>query len=204
MATPITHIVLSEKIRDKLFPDKVAKDFLIGTSFPDIRHLKVIEKEATHYKSLTVDVLKLENSFQAGLKFHSILDLAREKFMGENGVYYWYNKSDYIVGAVKFLEDKIFYQYISDWNQYIRYFDDILAEQKAYNIPELALRKWHNMLQDYFANTPDEGSITKYVLAIGHPKAVADEINYNISILEKDERVLALTDRLYQEFELLL
>lgn len=204
MAKPITHIVLSEKIRDKLFPDKVAKDFFIGTSFPDIRHLKVIDKEATHHKGLSVADLALESSFQAGLKFHSILDLARERFMVENGIYDLAPKSDYIVWSVKLLEDKIFYQYISDWSQYIIYFDDILEEQKNYNIPEIALRKWHNMLQEYLENIPNEKSITKHILSIGHPQAVADEINYNISILEKDERVLTLIDKLYQEFESLI
>lgn len=60
------------------------------------------------------------------------------------------------------------------------------------------------MLQEYFEQTPDEKSITKYILAIGHSQAVADEINYNISILEKDKRVLALIDKLYQEFESLV
>jgi hypothetical protein len=124
--------------------------------------------------------------------------------MVENGMYDLAPKSDYIVGSVKLLEDKIFYQYISDWSQYINYFDDILEEQKNYNIPEIALRKWHNMLQEYFEQTPDEKSITKYILAIGHSQAVADEINYNISILENDERVLALIDKLYQEFESLV
>ena len=44
MGTDITHIVLTEKIYDYLFRNKIKKDFFIGTLFPDIRYLEVIKK----------------------------------------------------------------------------------------------------------------------------------------------------------------
>lgn len=49
MATPITHIVLTEKVFEKFFKDKTRKDFFIGTSFPDIKYLKVIDRDKSHF-----------------------------------------------------------------------------------------------------------------------------------------------------------
>ena len=204
MATPITHIVLSEKIREKFFPDKVKQDFLIGTSFADIRHLKVIKREETHYNNLKVSDLQLDNSFQAGLKFHSILDLAREKFMVEHKIYELCPKSDYIVTSIKLLEDKLFYNYISNWDEYIKYFDTILSDEIAYNIDKSKLLKWHNILQAYFQIQPNSQSIVKHILRLGYSQEMANEVNANIAIIEKNEQVLAIINKLYQEFENLL
>jgi hypothetical protein len=204
MATPITHIVLSEKIREKFFPDKVKQDFLIGTSFADIRHLKVIKREETHYNNLKVSDLQSDNSFQAGLKFHSILDLAREKFMVEHKIYELCPKSDYIVTSIKLLEDKLFYNYISNWDEYIKYFDTILSDEIAYNIDKSKLLKWHNILQAYFQIQPNSQSIVKHILRLGYSQEMANEVNANIAIIEKNEQVLAIINKLYQEFENLL
>jgi hypothetical protein len=204
MATPITHIVLSEKIREKFFPDKVKQDFLIGTSFADIRHLKVIKREETHYNNLKVSDLQLDNSFQAGLKFHSILDLAREKFMVEHKIYELCPKSDYIVTSIKLLEDKLFYNYISNWDEYIKYFDTILSDEIAYNIDKSKLLKWHNILQAYFQIQPNSQSMRAYLLSTGNSIEKVNEVNANIAIIEKNEQVLAIINKLYQEFENLL
>lgn len=81
MAAPITHVVLTAKIFDNFFQDKVKKDFFIGTLFPDIRYLKVIDRDQTHFSNLSISDLKTEDSFLAGMKFHSMIDVVREKFI---------------------------------------------------------------------------------------------------------------------------
>ena len=53
MAAPITHIVLASKVYDQFFSNFSKKDFLIGTSFPDIRYLKVIDRNTTHFNGLS-------------------------------------------------------------------------------------------------------------------------------------------------------
>lgn len=136
MAAPITHIVLTEKIFDKFFKDKIRKDFFIGTSFPDIRYLKVIDRDKTHYNDLSVLDLGNDESFSAGVKFHSILDHAREKFIVENDTYSLCPKSKYITQSLKILEDEIFYQYTKDWGVYIDYLNEILPIERVYGIAE--------------------------------------------------------------------
>ena len=60
MAAPITHIVLTNKIFNKYFSNKEKGDFFIGASFPDIRYLKVIKREKTHFNNITLNEIKLE------------------------------------------------------------------------------------------------------------------------------------------------
>ena len=82
----------------------------------------------------------------AGVKFHSILDRSREKFIIENDIYSLCPKSKYITQSLKILEDEIFYQYVKNWNVYINYLDEILQAEKNYGIAEKDLRKWHSLL----------------------------------------------------------
>ncbi len=96
MAAPITHIVLTQKIFDKYFRRLDHQLFFIGTLLPDIRYLGVIDRKETHYKNLSIKDLNGEKSFLAGLKFHSILDEVREKFIIENDIYSLCMDSKYI------------------------------------------------------------------------------------------------------------
>lgn len=47
MAAPITHVALTEKIFNNIFHNYDKKEFIIGTSFPDIRYLGTIDREKT-------------------------------------------------------------------------------------------------------------------------------------------------------------
>ncbi len=204
MAAPITHIALTEKIFDKFFKDKIRKDFFIGTLFPDIRYLKVISRKKTHYDNLSVADLKNDESFSAGVKFHSILDHSREKFIIENDAYSLCPKSKYITQSLKILEDEIFYQYVKNWNVYINYLNEILQAEKNYRIAEKDLRKWHSLLQQYFRKQPNSSAIRDFTLSIGFNKKVADEINSNISIMRTNRKIINIIKNLYKNFDLLI
>ncbi|HRZ95859.1 MAG TPA: hypothetical protein P5262_04835, partial [Candidatus Moranbacteria bacterium] len=181
MAAPITHIALTEKIFDKFFKDKIRKDFFIGTSFPDIRYLKVIDRDKTHYKDLSIVDLGNDESFSAGVKFHSILDHAREKFIVENNTYSLCPESKYITQSLKILEDEIFYQHVKDWTIYTEYLNEILQAERNYRVAEKDLKKWHSLLQQYFQKQPDEDAVKNFTLGIGFTEEVTSEINENIA-----------------------
>lgn len=166
MATPITHIVLTAKIFEIFFKNKRKKDFFIGTSFPDIRYLKVINRDKTHYNNLSITEIKNDESFLAGLKFHSILDQKRENYMIKNKIYSLCPKSKYITQSLKFLEDEILYKYIKDWTVYTKYLNEILEDEKNYNINEKDLEKWHLLLQQYFQHKPNKDTIKDFTLNV--------------------------------------
>jgi hypothetical protein len=73
--------------------------------FPDIRYLKVIEREKTHFKKFGIEEIAQEASaFHAGLKYHSLVDTVRESYMQSRGLYKFAPSSNYMTQAVKCLE----------------------------------------------------------------------------------------------------
>ncbi len=204
MAAPITHIALTEKIFDKFFKDKIRKDFFIGTSFPDIRYLKVIDRDKTHYKDLSIVDLGNDESFSAGVKFHSILDHAREKFIVENNTYSLCPESKYITQSLKILEDEIFYQHVKDWTIYTEYLNEILQAERNYRVAEKDLKKWHSLLQQYFQKQPDEDAVKNFTLGIGFTEEVTSEINENIAKMKTNKKIIKIIENLYKNFDLLI
>jgi len=75
MPNQITHIVLTSKVFDQTFVKFNKSEFYIGTIFPDIRYLGVIDRAKTHFADVTLDsVLGAKTSFLAGLLFHNLVD----------------------------------------------------------------------------------------------------------------------------------
>jgi len=204
MAAPITHIALTEKVFDKFFKDKIRNDFFIGTSFPDIRYLHVIDRDKTHHNGLSISDLGNDGSFSAGVKFHSILDHAREKFIVENDTYSLCPESKYITQSLKILEDEIFYQHIKDWDIYVDYLNEILLSERDYGIVEKDLEKWHSLLQQYFKKQPNRDSTRDFTLGIGFTKEVSDEINNNIAIMRTNKKIINIIKKLYKNFDSLI
>jgi hypothetical protein len=204
MAAPITHIALTEKIFDKFFKNKKKKDFFIGTLFPDIQYLKVIDRNKTHYNNLVLNDLEKDNSFLTGVKFHSILDIAREKFIVANNVYSLCPESKYITQSLKLLEDEIFYQHIEDWNEYIDYLNEILPDEINFGVAKSDIKKWHLLLQQYFLKQPNKRSITDFILGIDFSQEAADKINIDIEKMRANKKIINIIKNLYKNFDLLL
>jgi hypothetical protein len=201
MAAPITHIVLTAKVFDKYFLDKNKKDFFVGTCFPDIRNLKVIERDKTHFTGLTLADLKTDISFAVGLKFHSILDIAREKFIVDNKAYSFCPESKYITHSIKYLEDEYFYGKINNWSEYIGYLDEILPEEIAIGIAEKDIGRWHILQAEYFKIKPDNKILSEYMRNINFSDEAIDEILDNLEIMRGDKRIEDVLERLYDDFE---
>ena len=204
MAAPITHIVLTTKIFDIFFKDKVRKDFFIGSLFPDIRYLKVIDRDKSHFGNLKIADLKNDDSFSAGVKFHSILDHVREKLIVENDLYSLCPESKYITQSLKILEDEIFYQHVKDWTIYTEYLNEILQAEKDYGVAEKDLKKWHSLLQQYFQKQPDEQAVKNFTLSIGFTEEVAVEINKNIAKMKANKKIINIIKNLYKNFDSLI
>lgn len=204
MATPITHVVLANKIFTNFFNGKTKKDFFIGTLFPDIRLLKVIERDKTHFNGLKLADLASDNSFMAGVKFHSILDLAREKFIVESGIYDLCPESKFTIAVVKLLEDQLFYDRIDAWNEYIGYLDEVNIDEVNFGINENDISKWHRILQEYFKKLPDKETIIDLVLAIGFSNEQALEINKNLDIIRSNKLIIEKLEKMYHNFENLI
>lgn len=150
MAAPIAHIFLAvQMLSGPLKGIFDEKEFIIGTSFPDIRYLKVVERTETHVQHVTLqDIFKEKDSFKAGLLFHSFVDEQRETYMIRHNVYQKLPQFRFSSQSLKFAEDELLKAHF-DIAHYGNYFDDILDAETMYGIDVQHIRAWHTFLQGY-------------------------------------------------------
>lgn len=241
MAGPIAHVMLALSILPKLLPeqdaktliltDKNIKEFVLGSTFPDIRYItKNIKREDTHFKNITLEIVRekiRENKFfQAGVIFHSFVDELRDKYMNKKNVYKIMPRSENAVRAIKFLEDNILYKKIQNKNQVIKYFDTILDEELKFYTSEGCIYKsdvknWHKLMQTYFEKEMDPQHRLVCYLLLKYPKIpkiiikLIAYLAFWLKILpknfvkiievigecEKNERLIKIINNFYDNFE---
>lgn len=174
MASPITHIIFALNVFS-LLPATIDKAaFIVGTSFPDIRHKAGISKESTHIEPISWrDIITCTSSFKAGMLFHSLVDIVRIKHF-EHYFYDRYSPEHYAPLyfalyplVLKFAEDALLYDYVQDWHEIINYFDVIYDEELALCSDKNCIKEWHSALQSYFKQKPTFESITKFLAHTG-------------------------------------
>jgi len=201
MATPITHLVLTDKIFNRYFSDKDKAKFFVGTSFPDIRYLARIDRTITHLPHPTMAEMIASPDFESGLKFHTYLDNVREGLVVRKNLYSFLPTSQFISHAMKFVEDTILYSKISNWKPIIRYFDKLYPEEFSYGVSEATVTKWHAGLQNYFGQKPGDKSITEYFNIFGFSDEVLTEI-LKISLeINQNTKFTEYVEVLYNTFE---
>lgn len=204
MAAPVTHVVLAESVFNKFFNLKNKKDFLVGTSFPDIRYLGVIERSKTHFADIGIKDIQVSDSFLGGVKFHNLVDQVREKFMAEAGLYSMFPESKLLTQAVKVFEDRVLYKKINDWGVISSYFNGVTDEEKTFDIEESQIDKWHKLLQIYFSNEPDDVVVKQYIRNIGMSEDISVEIIRVVNgVIDKGEAT-KIVDEFYNQFEKLV
>lgn len=165
MAAPVAHIFVALALLNsgKLkVDDKQA--FILGTSFPDIRYLNVIKREKTHKKNVTWgDVVNASSSFEAGMLLHALLDRVREDYVETHHLYDQLPNNPYRAHVLKFFEDTLLYNYVTEWPQTTTYFDTITQEEKTYGITMPYLRIWHKLLQQYISQHPSAKQIAGFL-----------------------------------------
>ena len=204
MANFVTHIVLSDKVFKSWFSDKNLSEFILGTSFPDIRYFGVVERDKTHTREISIEEVRDEtSSFQAGLKFHSLVDIVREKFVVENKLYSLLPESKYITQALKVYEDIVLYEKVSEWADYAQFFENIPKEELGYEIPASKLRQWHGLVRAYISHPPTDETISELIINLDFSSAVVDEIISNVSKIAHVPQVRTKTIEFYNNIETL-
>lgn len=151
MAAPIAHLFLAIQMLNGPFKGKFnEQEFLVGTSFPDIRYLKVVPRTETHFINVTLeDILQETDSFRAGMLFHSFVDEKREAFIVAHDLYNKISDFRFASQSLKFAEDEILRE-IFDVSVYQSLFDKLYPGEKGFNISARHVQCWHRFLQDYF------------------------------------------------------
>lgn len=204
MAAPATHIVLATKVFDRYFRDLAYPDFVVGTSFPDIRYTGVIDREKTHFSNLTIDQITKEDSFTAGLKLHSLVDEVREEYVKSQGLYKLFPESQFLTQGVKFFEDQVLYGKIENWKEITNYFSSIYDGELAFGVSREDIEKWHGLLKRILSRQITENEIIYFVSEIGRPPLMSNEIIRVIGGLKDKDKATEIVLDFYDNFEKLI
>lgn len=201
MAAPITHIVLSDKIFEKYFSKFSKQDFFIGTSFPDIRYLGVIERNKTHFSNVSFKEIEQKNSFWAGLLFHSFVDKVEMQYMKLNNIYSLMPHSKHVGHSLKFFEDELLYGKLKDWDRIISFMEEISPEELNFGVEENFVKKWHLMRQKYFSQKPNSKTRKELLLQTIIPRREIEAIESIISAMKSNKEICKIIENFYQDFD---
>lgn len=205
MASLITHVVLAEKVFDGYFKGRERKDFMIGTCFPDIRFLGIIDRDQTHYTDVVMDDLSKDSDFIAGMMFHSIVDRAWTRYTNESEIISLCPCSKYISYSIKSYEDWLLYDRNERWVEDRKFFDDVLDEEDEFvgSKYRKEVTEWHKIIQDYFENSPDEESIRNFGIGLRSSESIEEEVIANYRIIKSEEKIKPLIFEFYDSIEMM-
>lgn len=153
MAGPVSHVVFAQKALANFVHGKDPEQFIVGTLFPDIQYLGVINRQSTHFGPLALeDVVGEKDSFKSGMLFHSVIDRTREKSVKAHGAYWDLPRQHLTTVALKVCEDLELYSLVQNWPECIQYLATIRPQEKEFGIPLDKIQAWHSMHQEYFAS----------------------------------------------------
>ncbi len=133
------------------------QEFLLGALFPDIRYLEGWPRKKTHVAYPSLEMTNRASSlFEAGMIFHSWIDVMRELYIRRTDVetelsFLAYNQRDLFL---KFLEDEILFS-SGLWTKKTQFLKDI-SEYEKQKAPLSSLKKWHFFLMNYLAFAPSD------------------------------------------------
>lgn len=156
MPAPISHIFLALHVLVGSLQNVDRHSFILGTSFPDIRYLGVIDRRKTHLSPVSFDLIKQEkDSFRAGMMFHALVDQVHEQYMQKHDVYDQIHSclSHFKGQLLKLAADRIIHQHFQ-MTPYLTCFDMVTEEEKVFGIQENNIHLWHDILQFYCADGP--------------------------------------------------
>lgn len=153
----LTHALTAQKFLEihPLSSEQERNAFLQGTLFPDINYLGKIDRDKTHFESVTIrDVLEAKTPFYAGMLFHSWVDEKRAAWMQAQPLVVLpgdipTEKSNFFQ---KFLEDEILYSHLNK-EQILFAVDQLEAETLSYVEREQA-ELWVDLMGQYFTFRP--------------------------------------------------
>ncbi|MFH1832314.1 MAG: hypothetical protein ABH827_05960 [bacterium] len=203
MAAPITHIilaliVLNGPLKDSNFDQK---EFIIGTSFPDIRYTLTIERDVTHAKDVTFKQIKeAASSFEAGRLLHCWVDGLRIDFFNKN---YTHLRPLLHTASAKFYEDMLLHNEITkvsqdSWSVVSLYFDSILKEQRdfalKYKFTDEDIKKWHKIIALYVQDKPSLETLEAHAVRFVGKEASRELIEGVPLVIRNKDIDLAILD----------
>lgn len=158
MPWPATHILVAEKVFDRYFSHLNMTAFIVGTSFPDIRYPARIDRDITHFPPFALSSIQAQESFQAGVLFHSLVDSIWNAYIHSKNetLFSVVPHSRATFHAMKVLQDQFLYPLSDHWLQTVAMFTEIQPEESAFGVSPEGIQQWHQVLSGYLIKPPEK------------------------------------------------
>lgn len=193
MAAPITHLVFASKTHQKHFAHLDRDAFFIGTTFPDIRYLGVIDRKKTHLEHMPFFRISRTDAFRAGFQLHTFLDIERERFFSDCGISELFPQTPEAIQALKLYEDELIYDQMEDWEKIVTFFDTIHPQELTKGISEQDVKEWHEIIQGYISQKPNEEVRAELIERMISPDA-AEAIESHIKNMRRNLELRAMLE----------
>ncbi len=206
-AGPITQAFLTDHFF-RLVPkysDDEKNAFRAGSLFSDIYLLGKISKEEVTFPGTTLeDILSEPSPFFAGMKFHSLVNEARDAFVQSGNYEELLAPLNIAHPAVylKFLEDQIIFPSVekTHWKKVA---NQIYSEERQFGLDEEVLQRWHYLLDLSFSYYPSTLVFLAHLKGNGLLGIPPEEIaawNATFEATSKEEYIGAYVGALLQMF----
>ncbi len=217
MAAEITHVMVAERCYPRYFAAKNKHKFFLGNNFPDIRYLANLDRFLTHLRKVDLKEARAQPDFQAGVYFHSLIDLVRVNYFKENQEFlfkeiklslgvdlpliFHSNKKIKIVNScLKYLEDELVYNWIENRPDYIRYFREAWDSNDEWlNINKDVVTQWYQILLEHLSVPPSTESRKIFLTSLGSKDY--EEINRIICKLKENDNICRFLTEFYLNIE---
>ncbi len=202
MAAPVSHIYFAKRFFDISGLEIDQKAFIVGTSFPDIRYLGIIDRTKTHFSEVSLEQVKAEKDpFKAGLLFHNYHDLKRTEYIQQSGLYKLLPDNKFISQAEKFGEDVLLYGLSRDWFMFKDFFREVNSDELSYGLQTQDVEAWHKLISDYISEPPSSLSVGHFCEKLIDGQEMAEQIPELLHIITNnaDARQILAGTRAYFE-----
>lgn len=194
MASEITHIVLAKQIKDKFYPQLDPAPFYVGATFPDIRYISPLTRSQTHHFNYSTS-----DPFFLGCLVHVQIDHLRIKFLDQHHLYQLFPKLKFPGTSLKILEDRLLYPQFKSWSQIISFYQQIFPQQKSILNHPPTIRRWHQLLIDYFSRPPDDQSMLTFSQVLGVDLATINSWARLIPQIKKNPDIIKITTDFHRQ-----
>ena len=183
MVGEIAHVVYAARLLSLLEDDVSHASYWNGVIFPNIRKINVQTRHHTHVHPIGITSLIGSNDFLTGMRVHAWIDETHDRFERHQEIAEHIPDHPLVPYARSLAEDQLLYGAFLDWDIVRKALRTIHSDELYYVHERASVRKWHDILQEYFLHAPTDESRIIFSRSIGLSKAVAQEVNTTVRVL---------------------
>lgn len=198
MSMPVGHVYYAQEFL-RAYSRFDQKTFMAGTLLPDIRYLKVVDKERTHQYTELDTIINSLDAFNAGMQFHAWVDRQRDERIKAYNIHDLYLARTYYDSVLKLYEDMLLYPKVKAWDQILADYREPMEEEVAFVDKPDSVKKWHNALCDYMAKPPSIESVQVFMRVIDLSGIDIEEIRATVGAIREEPQVAERLDAVHRE-----